>query len=62
MCCEVGYEFLLLSFVYHLRTYYMRDTVLGVLEAMKDSQAAYHLIEKKENTFIENLSYEVTSK
>ena len=40
----------------------MQDTVLGVLEAMIDSQAAYHLIEKKENTFIENLSCEVTSK
>ena len=25
----------------------MQDTVLGVLEAMTDSQAAYHLIERK---------------
>ena len=40
----------------------MQDTVLGVLEAMIDSQAAYHVLEKKENTFIENLSCEVTSK
>ena len=40
----------------------MQDIVLGVLEAMTDSPAAYHLIEKKENTFIENLSCEVTSK
>lgn len=32
---------------YLLRTYYVQDTVLGVLETMKDPQVAYHLVGKR---------------
>lgn len=43
---------------YLVRAYYLQDTVLGVLEAMKDPQAAYYLVGKREKTCIENLNYE----